>query len=127
MCVCMCVDVCVCVHVCVCTCVCVHVCGGEVDLHLWNMDTNPHVLVYVKHSTLINEPPCIGSTKFLSPISRQTFAKAFNSTPDDLDMHIIYDVSHNIAKVEEHISYHKNFDFSSMYVCMYVFMCGSPV
>lgn len=34
----------------------------------------------------------------------QTFAKAFEMTPDDLDMHIIYDVSHNIAKVEEHIS-----------------------
>ena len=26
----------------------------------------------------------------------------FDSTPDDLDMHVIYDVSHNIAKVEEH-------------------------
>ena len=26
----------------------------------------------------------------------------FNTTPDDLDMHVIYDVSHNIAKVEEH-------------------------
>ena len=26
----------------------------------------------------------------------------FNTTPDDLDMHMIYDVSHNIAKVEEH-------------------------
>lgn len=26
----------------------------------------------------------------------------FNETPDDLDMHVIYDVSHNIAKVEEH-------------------------
>lgn len=23
----------------------------------------------------------------------------FNSTPDDLDMHVVYDVSHNIAKV----------------------------
>lgn len=33
---------------------------------------------------------------------RQTFAKAFQMTPDDLDMHVIYDVSHNIAKVEEH-------------------------
>jgi tRNA-splicing ligase RtcB len=29
----------------------------------------------------------------------QAFAKMFNSTPDDLDMHLIYDVSHNIAKV----------------------------
>jgi tRNA-splicing ligase RtcB len=33
---------------------------------------------------------------------RQTFAKAFQTTPDDLDMHVIYDVSHNIAKMEEH-------------------------
>ena len=32
----------------------------------------------------------------------QAFAKQFNTTPDDLDMHLIYDVSHNIAKVEEH-------------------------
>jgi len=35
--------------------------------------------------------------------ARQAFAKVFNQTPDDLDMHLIYDVSHNIAKVEEHI------------------------
>lgn len=33
----------------------------------------------------------------------QAFAKQFKSTPDDLDMHVIYDVSHNIAKVEEHM------------------------
>ncbi|KAK0399276.1 hypothetical protein QR680_002971 [Steinernema hermaphroditum] len=33
---------------------------------------------------------------------RQSFAKIFNSTPDDLDMHVIYDVSHNVAKMEEH-------------------------
>lgn len=33
---------------------------------------------------------------------RQAFSKIFNTTPDDLDMHLIYDVSHNIAKVEEH-------------------------
>uniref|UniRef100_A0A915NRQ5 3'-phosphate/5'-hydroxy nucleic acid ligase n=2 Tax=Meloidogyne TaxID=189290 RepID=A0A915NRQ5_9BILA len=31
------------------------------------------------------------------------FAKVFNSSPDDLDMHVIYDVSHNIAKIEEHL------------------------
>jgi len=36
-------------------------------------------------------------------LTRQAFAKIFQSTPDDLDMHMIYDVSHNIAKVEEHI------------------------
>ena len=29
----------------------------------------------------------------------KAFAKMFRSTPDDLDMHVIYDVSHNIAKV----------------------------
>lgn len=36
-------------------------------------------------------------------LTRQAFAKQFGSTPDDLDMHVIYDVSHNIAKVEEHL------------------------
>lgn len=36
-------------------------------------------------------------------LTRQAFAKTFNSTPDDLDMHLIYDVSHNIAKVEQHM------------------------
>jgi len=34
---------------------------------------------------------------------RQAFAKMFKSTPDDLDMNIVYDVSHNIAKIEEHM------------------------
>ena len=36
-------------------------------------------------------------------LARQAFAKQFGSTPDDLDMHVIYDVSHNIAKHEEHM------------------------
>ena len=36
-------------------------------------------------------------------LARQAFAKMFNSTPDDLDMHVIYDVSHNIAKVTNKI------------------------
>lgn len=36
-------------------------------------------------------------------LTRQAFAKTFNTTPDDLDMHMIYDVSHNVAKVEEHL------------------------
>jgi len=35
-------------------------------------------------------------------LCRQSFAKMFDSTPDDLDMHVIYDVSHNVAKIEEH-------------------------
>jgi|EP00927_Polykrikos_kofoidii_P078373 tRNA-splicing ligase RtcB len=36
-------------------------------------------------------------------LTRQAFAKVFNQSPEDLDMHSIYDVSHNIAKVEEHM------------------------
>ncbi|VBB28676.1 unnamed protein product [Acanthocheilonema viteae] len=35
--------------------------------------------------------------------ARQAFAKVFSLSPDDLDMHVIYDVSHNIAKIEEHL------------------------
>lgn len=36
-------------------------------------------------------------------LARQAFAKAFNTTAEALDMHLIYDVSHNIAKIEEHL------------------------
>uniref|UniRef100_A0A7S1BJ61 RNA-splicing ligase RtcB homolog n=1 Tax=Corethron hystrix TaxID=216773 RepID=A0A7S1BJ61_9STRA len=36
-------------------------------------------------------------------LARQAFAKCFQSSPDDLDMHVVYDVSHNIAKVERHV------------------------
>uniref|UniRef100_A0A061QWI7 RNA-splicing ligase RtcB homolog n=1 Tax=Tetraselmis sp. GSL018 TaxID=582737 RepID=A0A061QWI7_9CHLO len=36
-------------------------------------------------------------------LCRQAFAKTLKTTPDDLDMHVVYDVSHNIAKVEEHL------------------------
>jgi tRNA-splicing ligase RtcB (3'-phosphate/5'-hydroxy nucleic acid ligase) len=36
-------------------------------------------------------------------LCRSTFAKAFNSSADDLDMQMIYDVSHNIAKIEHHM------------------------
>lgn len=30
---------------------------------------------------------------------RQAFSKVFGQTPDDMDMNVVYDVSHNIAKV----------------------------
>jgi tRNA-splicing ligase RtcB len=33
---------------------------------------------------------------------RQAFAKALDTAPDDLDMQVVYDVSHNIAKQEQH-------------------------
>eukprot|EP00668_Euglena_longa_P000717 GGOE01000866.1.p1 GENE.GGOE01000866.1~~GGOE01000866.1.p1 ORF type:complete len:547 (+),score=121.92 GGOE01000866.1:245-1642(+) len=36
-------------------------------------------------------------------LARQAFSKIFKQSPDDLDMHVIYDVSHNVAKVEEHM------------------------
>ena len=35
-------------------------------------------------------------------LARQAFSKVFHQSPDDLDMHLIYDVSHNIAKMEQH-------------------------
>ncbi|XP_013414687.1 tRNA-splicing ligase RtcB homolog [Lingula anatina] len=44
----------------------------------------------------------VGCQQVNSAIRLAAFAKMFNTTPDDLDMHVIYDVSHNIAKVEEH-------------------------
>ena len=34
---------------------------------------------------------------------RQAFAKVFGRLPADLDMHVVYDTSHNIAKVERHL------------------------
>ena len=39
----------------------------------------------------------------LTFLTRQAFSKVFRMSPDDLDMHVIYDVSHNIAKVEQHM------------------------
>jgi tRNA-splicing ligase RtcB len=33
---------------------------------------------------------------------RQCFSKVFSQSPEDLEMHQVYDVAHNIAKVEEH-------------------------
>ncbi|MGQ9543474.1 MAG: RtcB family protein [Candidatus Bathyarchaeia archaeon] len=34
--------------------------------------------------------------------TREAFEKAFNRSADELDLRLIYDVAHNIAKVEEH-------------------------
>ncbi|KAL0230466.1 hypothetical protein PCE1_004025 [Barthelona sp. PCE] len=39
----------------------------------------------------------------ITHLARQSFANVFDKTPEELDMHLIYDVSHNIAKMEEHI------------------------
>lgn len=36
-------------------------------------------------------------------LARQAFAKVFGKTPVELDMHVVYDVSHNIAKPESHV------------------------
>ncbi len=33
---------------------------------------------------------------------RETFEQKFKQSAEDLDMHLIYDVAHNIAKIEEH-------------------------
>ncbi|RLF06452.1 MAG: RNA-splicing ligase RtcB [Thermoprotei archaeon] len=34
---------------------------------------------------------------------REVFSRVFKKSADELDMHIIYDVAHNIAKLEEHV------------------------
>lgn len=34
--------------------------------------------------------------------ARQSFYEVFGFTPEQLDMHLIYDVAHNIAKIEQH-------------------------
>lgn len=34
--------------------------------------------------------------------ARESFGKVFNKSPRDLDMRVVYDVAHNIAKIEEH-------------------------
>ena len=36
-------------------------------------------------------------------LARQAFAHQFDMSPDDMDMHGVYDDSHNIAKEEEHM------------------------
>jgi len=40
--------------------------------------------------------------------TRQTFGKVFRRCPEDLGMDLIYDVAHNIAKIEEHTVDGKN-------------------
>lgn len=34
---------------------------------------------------------------------RQAFAKQFKMQPDDMDINVVYDTSHNIAKTEQHV------------------------
>jgi tRNA-splicing ligase RtcB len=36
-------------------------------------------------------------------LARAAFARVFGASPDDLGMAVVYDVSHNIAKLEEHV------------------------
>lgn len=40
--------------------------------------------------------------------TRQTFEKVFRRSPEDLAMGLVYDVAHNIAKIEEHVVDGKN-------------------
>ncbi len=35
--------------------------------------------------------------------TRQAFAKVFGRSPEDLGMELVYDVAHNIAKIEDHV------------------------
>jgi len=36
-------------------------------------------------------------------LTRKAFAKVFKKSAEELDMHVVYDVSHNIAKIEKHV------------------------
>ena len=38
----------------------------------------------------------------ITTITRKVFADMFQRTPEEMEMHLVYDVCHNIAKVEEH-------------------------
>jgi tRNA-splicing ligase RtcB len=38
----------------------------------------------------------------MTHLVRKAFAEQFHATPEQLEMHLVYDVSHNVAKVEEH-------------------------
>lgn len=35
-------------------------------------------------------------------LARRAFSKVFNKSPEEMDMHLVYDVCHNIAKIERH-------------------------
>lgn len=35
-------------------------------------------------------------------LTRRAFSKVFNKSPEEMDMHLVYDVGHNIAKIERH-------------------------
>jgi tRNA-splicing ligase RtcB len=35
-------------------------------------------------------------------LARRAFSKVFKKSPEEMDMHLVYDVSHNIAKIEKH-------------------------
>lgn len=39
----------------------------------------------------------------MTHLTRKAFGKVFKCKPEDLDIHVVYDVSHNIAKIEEHM------------------------
>ena len=36
-------------------------------------------------------------------LARRAFSKVFDKSPEEMDMHLVYDVSHNVAKVENHM------------------------
>ncbi|MCJ7633030.1 RtcB family protein [Candidatus Bathyarchaeota archaeon] len=44
-----------------------------------------------------------GNRQMITHWSRQAFEKAFGKDADSLGMRVVYDVAHNIAKIEEHV------------------------
>jgi tRNA-splicing ligase RtcB len=41
--------------------------------------------------------------QIMTHLARETFADVFGRSAADLDMHLLYDVAHNIAKIESHV------------------------
>ena len=39
----------------------------------------------------------------ITTLTRKVFSEIFNRTPEEMEMKLVYDVCHNIAKVEEHV------------------------
>jgi hypothetical protein len=58
--------------------------------------------------------------------ARECFAEIFKKSARDLDMHMVYDVAHNIAKVEQRILFSFSFlFFLKLYfqkICLNVFV-----
>lgn len=69
-----------------------------------NLPVPPGLPILIKPNNVLQAMACAANYAWVNRSSmtflcRQAFAKLFKQSPDDLDMNVVYDVSHNIAKV----------------------------